>query len=214
VARSPIAVEGPGVVRDGWLVCARTAAASLRLADLTPLAKVHVRCDPDEPAAAALGVRRGAAVRRGTDLLVGSGPGEWLVLGPPGDAARLAEDVTARLAAAVHAGAHASVVDLTHGRALVRLTGADAAATLAKLTTVDLRDRSVPDGTALRTAVARLAVDIVRADVRSDGAPVRSYLLHCERSSGQYLADRVLDAGSEFGVEVDAFAWPGPAGDG
>jgi hypothetical protein len=30
-------------------------------------------------------------------------------------------------------------------------------------------------------------------------------LLHCERSSGQYLADALLDAGAEFGVETDGF---------
>ena len=33
----------------------------------------------------------------------------------------------------------------------------------------------------------------------------RSYLLHCERSVGQYLFDALLDAGAEFGVEVDGF---------
>jgi hypothetical protein len=35
--------------------------------------------------------------------------------------------------------------------------------------------------------------------------PVPSYLLHCERSSGQYLFDTLLDAGREFGVQVDGF---------
>jgi heterotetrameric sarcosine oxidase gamma subunit len=220
VARSPIPVEAPSEVRGGWLVSTRAAVSPLRLADLTPLAKVHVRCDPDAPAAAALGADRGTIAHRGSDLVVGSGPGEWLLLGPPGDAPRITADVTTLLGPAVEAGAHVSVVDLTHGRALVRLTGEDAAATLAKLTAVDLRDRAVPDGTALRTAVARLAVDVVRCDVARpahDGAPadggatLRSYLLHCERSSGRYLAERVLDAGTEFGVEVDGFAWPVPA---
>jgi hypothetical protein len=47
--------------------------------------------------------------------------------------------------------------------------------------------------------VAKLVTDIVRDD--RDGVP--SYLLHCERSSGQYLADAVLDAGAAFGVEID-----------
>ena len=49
-----------------------------------------------------------------------------------------------------------SVIDLTHGRALVRLTDGQAADLLASLCGVD--DRGGP----------------------------RSYLLHCERSSGQY----------------------------
>jgi glycine cleavage system aminomethyltransferase T len=50
--------------------------------------------------------------------------------------------------------------------------------------------------------VARLATDLVRDDV----AGVRSYLLHCERSSGQHLFDSLLDAGREFGIEVDGLS--------
>ena len=45
--------------------------------------------------------------------------------------------------------------------------------------------------------MAKLVTDVVRDD--RDGTP--SYLLHCERSSGQYLFDAVLDAGAEFGIE-------------
>jgi hypothetical protein len=29
--------------------------------------------------------------------------------------------------------------------------------------------------------------------------------LHCERSSGQYLFDALIDAGDEFGTEVEGF---------
>jgi hypothetical protein len=43
--------------------------------------------------------------------------------------------------------------------------------------------------------VAALVTDVVRDDV----AGVRSYLLHCERSSGQYLADTLLAAGAHPG---------------
>ena len=37
---------------------------------------------------------------------------------------------------------------------------------------------------------------------RADAGGTRSYLLHCERSSGQYLADSLVDAGIEYGIEV------------
>jgi glycine cleavage system aminomethyltransferase T len=50
--------------------------------------------------------------------------------------------------------------------------------------------------------VAKLATDVIRDDIRLE----RSYLLHCERSSGQYLYDALLDAGREFGIEPDGFA--------
>ena len=47
--------------------------------------------------------------------------------------------------------------------------------------------------------MAGVATDVVRDDV----AGTRSYLLHCERSSGQYLFDSLLDSGAEFDVDVD-----------
>jgi glycine cleavage system aminomethyltransferase T len=53
--------------------------------------------------------------------------------------------------------------------------------------------------------VARLVTDVVRDDI--DGA--RSYLLHCETSSGRYLFEALLDAGGEFGIDVDGFSEPG-----
>src|SRR5829696_432992 len=38
-------------------------------------------------------------------------------------------------------------------------------------------------------------------------------VIHCERSSGQYLFDALIDAGDEFGIEVDGFVDPGNRGD-
>jgi heterotetrameric sarcosine oxidase gamma subunit len=148
--------------------------------------KVLVRAAPDGAVAAALGVRFGRTARDGDTLVVGSGPGEWLVLGEPGSADALRERLERRGAAS---GEFASVVDLTHGRALLRLTGAGAADLLATVCAIDLSDDAVPDGAALRTPVAGLVTDLVRDDV--DGIP--SYLLHCEPSTGQYLADVLLE---------------------
>ena len=97
-------------------------------------------------------------------------------------------------------GESVSVVDLTHGRALVRLRGARSADLLATVCGIDLADDIIPDGAAFRTSVAKLVTDVLRDDVGDDAGRVRSYLLHCERSSGQYLADALLDAGAEFTV--------------
>jgi heterotetrameric sarcosine oxidase gamma subunit len=203
VARSPIPPAPPVEIRNGWEVSARVSAAPLRLLDCTPLAKVLVRADASGPVANALGVPRGHAARdRHGTLVVGSGPDEWLLVGPVGTEATLAARVR-DLAAAVdgHDAGVVSVVEpFTHGRALMRLTGADASRLLAKVCAVDLG--AVPDGTALRTAVAALATDVVRHDLGT----TPSYLLHCERSSGLYLHGALLDAGREFGIEPDGFA--------
>jgi heterotetrameric sarcosine oxidase gamma subunit len=196
VARSAIRPAPPVAVRDGWEVSCRRSHAALRLADHSPLAKVGVRARPDGSVAARLGVPHGRAQRdpNGT-LVVGSGPGEWLLLAAPGSV----PDVVARVDG--DGDGLVSVLDLTHGRALVRLTGAAGDQLLAKVCAIDLSDRRTPNGTAFRSSVAKLVTDVVRDDVEG----TRSYLLHCERSSGQYLFDALLDAGRELDVEPEGF---------
>jgi heterotetrameric sarcosine oxidase gamma subunit len=213
-------------VTDGWEVSARRSAAALTITDCTPLTKIQVRAPIDGPAAAALGVRFGRAGRDASGtLVVGSGPGEWLLLAAPGTEPDAPPDPSA------------SWVDLTHGRALIRLNGKSAPAVLAKVCGVDLSDTITPDGAAFRTSVAALATDVIRDDLPGaagasrDGRPeagpsgwhaggsggvaprgstarAPSYLLHCERSSGQYLFDALLRAGADLGIEIDGFRMP------
>jgi heterotetrameric sarcosine oxidase gamma subunit len=168
--------------------------------DCTLLAKVLVLASTDGEVARALGVPFGRAARdeHGT-LVVGSGPGEWLLLAPPGASAEVAGRVKE-----VSDGGLVSVFDATHGRALMRLTGAKTVDLLAKVCGIDLSEEVTPDGAAFRSSVAKLVTDVVRDD--RDGE--WSFLLHCERSSGQYLFDALIDAGDEFGIEVEGFVGP------
>jgi len=163
--------------------------------DQSGLAKFGVRAAPDGSVARALGTGFARTTRAADgSLVVGSGPGEWLVLADPATAS----DVRTWLESATgSAGEFASVVDLTHGRALIRLAGARCGDLLAKVCGIDFSDDLTPSGSALRTSVARLVTDIVRDD--QDGVP--GYLLHCERSSGRYLFEALVDAGTEFGIE-------------
>jgi heterotetrameric sarcosine oxidase gamma subunit len=206
VARSPIAPAPPVRVEAGWEVSGCRSDAALTIADHTPLAKVHLRAPWNGAMAKALGVPFGRAARDpdGPWLVVGSGPGEWLVLAPPGAAAPVAGWL-GTMAAESAGEEFVSVVDLTHGRALVRVTGRDAAELLARLCGADLHDDMAPDGAALRAPVAGVATDIVR----DDRAGVPSYLLHCERSSGQYLFGALVSAGESLGIGVDGFRLPG-----
>ena len=204
VARSPIAPPPPVVMVAGWEVSGRRAQAGLTLTDCTPLAKVGVRAPVGGRAAAGLGVPFGRAARdSGGTLVAGSGPGEWLLLAAPGQAPALlarAGDLAARFP-----GELITATDITHGRALVRLSGSRAADVLAKVCGIDVSDGITPDGAAFRTSVAAVATDVIR----DDAGGVRSYLLHCERSSGAYLFGELLAAGSEFGIEIDGFTTPG-----
>jgi heterotetrameric sarcosine oxidase gamma subunit len=214
-------------VEAGWEVSGGRSEAALTITDCTPLAKVHLRAPWNGAMAKALGVPfgradRGSAGSGGDEtlippepprdprdwLVVGSGPGEWLVLAPPGAAAAVT-DWLATVAAGAAGDEFVSMTDLTHGRALVRVTGPDAADLLARLCGTDLEDDMAPDGAALRSGVAGVATDIVRHDTMIDGAGVPSYLLHCERSSGQYLFGALVSAGESLGIGVDGFRLPG-----
>ncbi len=212
VARSPIAAAPPVTVTAGWEVsglrAAVTATDGLTITDCTPLAKIQLRAPAAGRAAAALGVPFGRAARdSGGTLVVGSGPGEWLLLAPPGRTAALGAGLAG--VAEQAPGEPVTWVDLTHGRALIRLSGSQSARVLAVVCGIDLSDDITPDGAAFRSAVAALATDVIRDDLPAAPAAVRSYLLHCERSSGQYLFDVLLRSGAEFGIEVDGFQTPG-----
>ncbi len=200
VARSPIEPPPPVLVVEGWEVSGRRAQAPLTLTDCTPLAKVQVRAPIGGRAAAELAVPFGRAVRdSGGTLTAGSGPGEWLLLAAPGRGPVLAArvgDLATRCP-----GELVTATDVTHGRALVRLTGQRAADVLAKVCGIDTSEPITPDGAAFRTAVAAVATDVIRDDTGC----IPSYLLHCERSSGAYLFGELLEAGGEFGIEIDGF---------
>ena len=208
VSRSPIAPAPPVRVEAGWEVSGGRSDAVLTITDCTPLAKVHLRAPWNGAMAKALGVPFGRADREQGWLVIGSGPGEWFVLAPPGAAAAVAGWL-GTMAADSAPEEFVSVVDLTHGRALMRITGPDAAGLLARLCGADLHDDMAPAGAALRSAVAGVSTDIVRDDITNDRAWVPSYLLHCERSSGQYLFSALAGAGGPLGIGVDGFRLPG-----
>lgn len=186
VARSPISTE-PYTKPEG---------AALTLADCSMLAKAGIKAPHDGKLAAELGTRFGRSIHDAHgDVITGSAPGEWFVIGAQGSS----PSQLARLQAqAGDTGEFSTIIDLTHGRALFRLTGAPATSALAKVCDLDLSADLVPDGAALRTSVAAVVTDLIR----DDQGDTPSYLLHCERSSGQYLFDAVREACTEYGVEA------------
>jgi len=201
IARSPIHPARPVTVERGREVNASRTDADLRITDRTPLAKVLIRAPEGGTVARTLGVGFGRTARdeRGT-LVTGSGPGEWTLISPPGDTRETIERVEA-----VSGDEFVSVVDVTHSRALVRISGDKTPDLLSKVCGIDLSDEITPNGAAFRSSVAKVAANVVRDDEEG----VRSYLLHCERSYGQYLFDALMDAGDEFGIGVDEPVDPG-----
>ncbi|MBA3430324.1 MAG: hypothetical protein H0U16_02430 [Actinobacteria bacterium] len=201
IARSPITPKPPVTVAGGWEVSAHRSNRDLRMTDATPLTKTLVRASADGDIAELFDVPLGHAARNGNGVLVSTAaPGEWWLIGPP-----QADPSSGIEVEGVEGQELVSILDLTHERAAVRLTGAAAPKLLEKVCAIDLSDRITPNGAAFRSSVARVVTDIVRDDSNGE----RSYLLHFERSYGQYLFDALLDAGGEFSVDVDGFVPPG-----
>ena len=167
---------------------ARQPDAALTLADESTLAKFLVRAGESSAAADRLGAGFGSSRKHDDVLVAGVRPGEWLLIG--------SESGVEAVIASVPLVDHVTVVDLTHGRALVRLTGADATRALEKVCSLDWTDPMTPDGAATSASVAKVTCDVLRDDI----AGVPSYLLVFDRSYGQYLFDALADAASEFGV--------------
>lgn len=168
------------------------------------MTKILVRSHTDDGSLDAVSFGR-AARRRDGVLVIGSAPGEWLLLAPPGAGATVNDGFEPRLDEDLPA-----IFDVTHGRALVRLAGPASSSLLAKLCPIDLGDDVTPDGAAFRSTVGGLVTDVVR----DDDAGERSYLLGCERSYGGHLFDVLLDAGRELGIEIDGFDFPESTKDG
>lgn len=119
-------------------------------------------------------VRPGTSSGSGDTLVWSVTPGEWTVLGERPD----------------------NAVDLTHVRAMFRLTGERAADLINRVCGLDLGDGMFPDGAVARTLFAGVATEIVR----DDEADTPSYLLLPSRSFSTYVLDVILDAGEEFAL--------------
>jgi sarcosine oxidase subunit gamma len=157
----------------------------LAVTALPHVAKVTVRGRDATPAlvqavTAALGVAPPVApnttARLGARTILWLGPGEWRVVGPPGDESALVDalrhEVPRRLA---------GVVDVTDCYAALRLAGAGARAVLAQGCPLDLHPRAFGPGHCAQSLLAKADVLIHQ----SDAAP--TYELQVRWSHAQYL---------------------------
>ena len=181
---SPV-VRSYETVEDGELV----------LTDISATTKWLVRASGSPNVVAdQLGASFGSssAAASGATVL-GSRPGEWIVLGTAGEVAQAVEGLEG-----LDSSDFVSCLDWTHGRALFRVTGSEATRMLEKVCSLDWSDLMTPNGAVASASVAKVTCDIARND--ADGTP--SYVVFCDRSLGQYLFDALIDAGNEFGLVV------------
>ena len=135
-------------------------------------------------------------------------PGQWLVLGSADSA-----DLVERLVS-IATDEASTVVDVTDGRFLVRLTGVPAPLTLARLCSVDLGDRSFPTGSATTTLwpeYERRSCVTTWSSPTSPGlqspAELRSAPISLRGPiQARVLVASLLDAGESLGLEFEGGA--------
>ena len=98
----------------------------------------------------------------------------------------------------VEAGRFAQATDLTHGKAMLKLSGPAAAEALSKICGLDFHDSVFPNMRVKQTSAAKIKTLIARCDEEGRS----TYFLHVDRPFGQYFWDIVWDAGQEFGIAV------------
>ncbi|MFC0581955.1 hypothetical protein [Micrococcoides hystricis] len=182
IARTPLR-GAPTQVIDGREYQQGATSGDLLITDLSMTKKTQYRQVSGQ--SADLGVPYGEAKWTGNTLVVGSGPGEWMVI----------ESAGAGAPEEVPGTRH---VDLSNGRAMIRVSGKNALELMRRVSAFNYDDRLFPNHAAARTSVAAVTTDVIRDDV--GGEP--SFILHVERSSGIYLQEMLLEAGAEFGATI------------
>lgn len=126
----------------------------------------------------------------GEAMVVWVQPSGWLMIKPRGDEGALAK------ALAGVAGDAVAVVDQSHGKAVLRLSGARARDVLAKGCRVDLHPRAFLTGSAATTTVDHITITVVQVDA------IPTYDLILPANFAEAFLEWLLMSAAEFGCEV------------
>jgi sarcosine oxidase subunit gamma len=120
-----------------------------------------------------------------------TGPAEWLHVAPGADGWMLERDL---LRAAGPAGG--TVVDVSHGRAILRVSGAPVRDLLSGFCPLDLHPRGFPAGRCAQTLFGKMTV-LLHALAEGN-----AFEIYVSRSFADALAEALLDAAREHGCAV------------
>ena len=173
---------------------------NLRLTERKALTAIQVLSfkDKHEAAAAAIGkalgidcsTQPGISNSDGKTQVTWNGPNSWMIVASDEDSGRAAGELLKTLQQAV--ADLAAVVDQSHGRCGLRLSGSRARLVMAKNTAIDLHPRSFGPGRCAMTSVAHMNASIVQVD----DAP--TYDLFVIRSMARSFAHAIEHACREF----------------
>jgi sarcosine oxidase subunit gamma len=152
------------------------------------LAQVDLRVDPAYAGLAPypLPIEPNLAVDDGRRAALWLGPDEWLILGPPGDAAKIVAELEAAFA-----GVDRSVVDVSANQVAIELTSPERFDLLAHVCPLDLDPRVWATGRCAQTLLGRAQV-ILQERTATTGILVRP-------SFADYVVDLLLAVRSTVG---------------
>jgi sarcosine oxidase subunit gamma len=168
----------------------RSDAVVVRL--LPPRARFSLRIDPlrlsqanGSSGFADLPINRCRTTARRTAMRLG--PDEWLLSGPPSEAAQIVSDVEAALR-----GQHHALVDVGHARVALSVSGPRAADAINSGCALDLAAAAFPAGTATRTLLGKAEIILARWNE----AP--AFEIECARSFAAYVRDFLTEAARQY----------------
>lgn len=174
--------------------------SNLRLTERKALSAIQVlsfKGKHDNTAAAigkALGVdcstQPGVSNSDGKTQVTWNGPNSWMIVASDEDSGRAPGELLKTLQQAV--GDLGAVVDQSHGRCGLRLSGSRARQVMAKNTAIDLHPRAFGPGRCAMTSIAHMNASIVQVD----DAP--TYDLFVSRSMARSFAHAIEHACREF----------------
>lgn len=172
----------PALVSPGVTIAPRRPGAMLNLRG-DPRDAAFVR---DACAAFGFALPLTPNTTAGADLLraLWLGPNEWLLV--------YASDDRRVQPNAIGDG---TLTDVSHARAVLRLSGSECRATFAKVCALDLDARQFPVGTCAQAALARINVIL-------DHAAADAFDVYCPRSYAGSLWSSLIGAAAEYGCNI------------
>ena len=192
------------VEREGWRISevftnaeseVAVARTGVVLADETPNGKLRVQGEEAEAILQTVFERVPQTVGEGVvraDVRIYRLRKDLFFLStPPGKKDAVQVGVTDQLS-----DAFATVTDVTHGLAEIRMVGPASPDLLSKLCGLDFHPRAFPNGAARQTSLAKTAQLILRRDIGS----IPAFSLIGGQSLGIYMWDTIVEAGQEWGL--------------
>ena len=182
-------VERYGAVEDEI----RAVSESAGVCDMTGRTAVRVKSlDLDTVLGSSRVAEVGSVARDGDFVIARLTEEEVLILGPPTDS-----DVwNTQLGVETHGVPSRQVTNVTSGMTALRIVGPRARDVIFSLTSLDVRDRSMPNGSCAQAAFAEVHGTLVSRDI----AGAAAFELFVAREFGVYVWEVVLESLGHGGV--------------